>query len=150
MLEPHARDLGLETLVAYMFDTSLAALRLVLSGILDGLSLPVVHPHCGGTLPYLAGRIDAGYTKPWALGRELERPPSEKIKSFYTDTMCQSADTLRYALGFYGIEHMLYGSDCPYYKQVDSLEFVRGCVEGELADAVLWKNARRLLGLSGD
>jgi aminocarboxymuconate-semialdehyde decarboxylase len=147
LLEPHVRDLGLEVILAYMFDTSLAALRLVLSGILDGLSLDVVHPHCGATLPYLAGRIDGAYWKAWALGRKLERPPSELLKGFYTDTMCQSPETLAYAKGFYGVEHLLYGSDYPYYQPAESLAFVRECLTEAEAEAVLWENAARLLRL---
>ncbi len=147
LLEPHAHDYGLEVILAYMFDTSMAALRLVLSGILDGLKLDVVHPHCGGTLPYLAGRIDASYTRPWALGRELERPPSELLKAFHTDTMCQSAETLAYAKDFYGLEHVLYGSDYPYFQPADSLAFVRASVSEAEVEAVLWRNAARLLEL---
>jgi aminocarboxymuconate-semialdehyde decarboxylase len=147
LLEPHVRDLGLEVILAYMFDTSLAALRLVLSGILEGLSLDVVHPHCGATLPYLAARIDGAYWKPYALGRKLEPPPSQRLRDFYTDTMCQSAETLAFARSFYGIEHMLYGSDYPYYRPAESLEFVRGCLTGPGAEAVLGGNASRLLRL---
>lgn len=147
LLEPHARDLGLEVILAYMYDTSIAALRLVLSGILDGLALAVVHPHCGATLPYLAGRIDGAYWKPWALGRELERLPSELLRAFYTDTMCQSSETLAFAKGFYGVEHLLYGSDYPYYQPAESLAFVRENLTREEVDAVLWTNAARLLAL---
>jgi aminocarboxymuconate-semialdehyde decarboxylase len=147
LLEPYARDLGIEVILAYMFDSSLAAFRLLLSGILEGLELDVVHPHCGATLPYLAGRIDNAYWKPWALGRKLERPPSELLKGFYTDTMCQSPETLAYATGFYGVEHVLYGSDYPYYQPADSLAFVRGCLTEAQAEAVLWANAARLLRL---
>jgi aminocarboxymuconate-semialdehyde decarboxylase len=147
LLEPHARDLGLEVMLAYMFDSSMAALRLVLSGILDGLSLDVVHPHCGATLPYLAGRIDRAYSKPWALGRELEQPPSELLKRFYTDTMCQSPATLAYAKGFYGVERLLYGSDYPYYQPPESLALVRESLTDDEAEAVLWENPARLLGL---
>jgi aminocarboxymuconate-semialdehyde decarboxylase len=147
LLEPHARDLGIEVILAYMFDSSIAAFRLVLSGILDGLELDIVHPHCGATLPYLAGRIDGAYWKPYALGRKLEQPPSERLKGFYTDTMCQSPETLEYAKGFYGVTHMLYGSDYPYYQPADSLALVRECLTEAEAEAVLWTNAARLLRL---
>jgi aminocarboxymuconate-semialdehyde decarboxylase len=148
LLEPHARDLGIEVILAYMFDSSLAAFRLVLSGVLDGLELDVVHPHCGATLPYLAGRIDGAYWKPYALGRKLEQPPSERLKGFYTDTMCQSPQTLAYAKEFYGVAHMLYGSDYPYYQPAESLAFVRECLTEAEAEAILWTNAARLLRLN--
>ena len=90
LLAPQTADLGLEVMVAYMFDSSLAALRLALSGVLDGLSLQVVHPHCGATLPYLAKRIDGSYAKPWCLGREL---PGLRVKysSRSIQTRCAKA-----------------------------------------------------------
>lgn len=147
LLEPFSRDLGLEVMVAYMFDSSLAALRLALSGVLDGLSIDVVHPHCGATLPYLAGRIDGSHAKPWCLGRVHDPLPSEVLKGFYTDTMCQSADTLAYAHRFYGTEHLLYGSDCPYFSQSESLALVLATLPEPAHEAVLSKNAARLLRL---
>jgi predicted TIM-barrel fold metal-dependent hydrolase len=42
---------------------------------------------------------------------------------------------------------MLYGSDCPYFPQADSLALVRRCVSDEVAAAVLRRNAARLLNL---
>lgn len=147
LLEPFSRDLGLEVMVAYMFDSSLAALRLALSGILDDLQIDVVHPHCGATLPYLAGRIDGSHAKPWCLGHVRDPLPSEAIKGFYTDTMCQSAETLAYAHRFYGTDHMLYGSDCPYFAQSDSLSLVMSTLPESAHEAVLCRNAERLLRL---
>jgi len=147
LLEPVARDLGLEVMVAYMFDSSLAALRLALSGVLDGLSIDVVHPHCGATLPYLAGRIDGSHAKPWCLGRVHDPLPSEVLRGFYTDTMCQSAETLAYAHRFYGTEHLLYGSDCPYFSQTESLSLVRTTLPESAHESVLGTNAARLLRL---
>jgi aminocarboxymuconate-semialdehyde decarboxylase len=147
LLEPHVHDYGLEIVLAYMFDTSLAALRLVLSGILDGLDLDVVHPHCGATLPYLSARIDGAHSKPYALGRVLEPPPSERLARFHTDTMCQSPRTLAYAKDFYGVGRLLYGSDYPYYQPSESLAFVRECLTPDELEQVLWQNAARLLRL---
>jgi len=144
VFEHHLRDYGLEVMRGYMFDTSIAALRLVLSGIIQDLPLAIVHPHCGATLPYLAGRIDGSYAKPYALGRKLPEPPSTLIASFYSDSMCQSAETLGFAKKFYGVEHLLYGSDYPYFDPAESLEFVRANLDENEAEAVLWRNAARL------
>ena len=146
--EDRLRDKGLEILVGFMFDTSVAALRLVLSGIvLENPGLKVVHPHCGGTLPYLAGRLDAGYSKPFSLGEPMEKPPSEQLASLYTDTMCQDPATLDFARRFYEDGHVLFATDYPYYQPAEALEFVSGAVEGPEREAILGGNARRLLGL---
>lgn len=147
--EERLRDYGLEYVVGYMFDSSVAALRLVLSEIVSKLpDLKVVHPHCGATLPYLAGRIDTSHSKPYSLGRELSPPPSAQLAGFYTDTMSQSRDTLAYALGFYEEGHVVFGSDYPYFDPAMELAFVRDALAGdERREGVLHGNAARLFGL---
>ena len=148
VMEPQVRDYGLEYLVGYMFDTSLAALRLVLSGIVEELpGLTVVHPHVGATLPYLAARIDSSYSKPYSIGHTFARAPSRQLASFYTDTMCQSEPSLRRGVEFYGLEHMLFGTDYPYFAHADAVAFARGALsDGEL-ETVFWANPARLLRL---
>jgi aminocarboxymuconate-semialdehyde decarboxylase len=136
--------------LGYMFDSSVAALRLVLSEIVSELpDLTVVHPHCGATLPYLAGRLDTSHSKPYSLGRELEPRPSAQLARFYTDTMSQSRDTLAYALGFYEEGHVVFGSDYPYFEPPAELAFVREALAGdEREQDVLHGNAARLFRLA--
>lgn len=148
--EERLRDYGLEYVVGYMFDSSIAALRLVLSGITSELpDLKVVHPHCGATLPYLAGRIDTSHSKPYSLGRELDPPPSAQLAEFYTDTMSQSRATLGYALDFYEDGHVVFGSDYPYFDPATELAFVRDALAGDDRERdVLGGNGARLFGLA--
>ena len=150
LLESTLHRYGLEHIVSFMFDTSIAALDLIFSGIMrDHPRLAIVHPHVGGTLPYLAGRVDFEYTKPWALDTQLDEPPSATLRRFHTDTVCQNPAALRLALDFYGPERVLFSSDYPYWYPDAELKLVRETVaEGDLA-AVLGGNARRLLGLPG-
>jgi len=146
--EPLLRDYGLEYLVGFMFDTSNAALRLVLSGIVaDNPSLKIVHPHCGATLPYLAGRIDASHDKPYSLGEPLPTLPSEQLGSFYTDTVSQSEKTLAFARDFYQDGHVVFGSDFPYFSPEEELALVRESLEGDELEAVLRGNAAALFGI---
>jgi aminocarboxymuconate-semialdehyde decarboxylase len=147
--EERLRDYGLEYVAGYMFDSSLAALRLVLSRILEEVpGLKVIHPHCGATLPYLAGRIDTSHSKPYSLGRELDPPPSAQLAGFWTDTMSQSRDTLAFALGFYGEGHVMFGSDYPYFDPATELAFVREALADDpRLDAVLHDSAAALFRL---
>lgn len=146
--EERLRDYGLEYLVGYMYDTSTAALRLVLSGIVaDNPGLKVVHPHCGATLPYLAGRIDQSHDKPYSLGAPLPTPPSKQLAGFYTDTMCQDAATLDFARRFYSDGHVMFASDFPFFSPQDELAFVRTAVPEDEQDAILRGNVARLLGI---
>ena len=145
LAEAQLRDYGLEYLVGFVFDTSLAALRLVLSGIVaENPGLRVVLPHCGGTLPYLAGRIDASHEKPYSLGQRLDPLPSEQLRGFYTDTVSQDADTLAFAGEFFADGHLMFASDYPFFPVEEQLAFVRDLVP----DAVLGGNATALLGLA--
>jgi aminocarboxymuconate-semialdehyde decarboxylase len=149
LAEAHLRDYGLEYVLGYMFDSSLAALRLVFSGIVAELAeLRVVHPHCGATLPYLAGRIDGSYAKPYALAAPLPMPPSAQLAGFWTDTMSQSRETLAFARGFYAQGHVTFGSDYPYFEPTEELAFVRDALAGTgEEEAILGGNAAALFRL---
>ena len=148
MGNPQAPEKSLEYLVGYMFDTSIAALRLVLSGIVEQLpELKIVHPHCGATLPYLAGRIDASYVKPYSIGVEWPEPPSARLARMYTDTMSQSEETLAFARCFYGDGNVMFGSDFPYFEPPSELAFVRQATADD--PAILGGNAAALFGIPG-
>src|SRR5262249_31627283 len=132
-------------LVGFVFDTSLAALRLVLSGIVaDNPGLKVVLPHCGGTLPYLAGRIDASHEKPYSLGQALDPLPSKQLRGFYTDTGSQDAQALAFAGRFFADGHVMFASDYPFFPVEEQLAFVHDRVP----EPVLGRNAAALLGLA--
>lgn len=148
LLKPFSPDLGLETAVSYMFDSSIAAYRLAFSGILDDLTLDVVHPHCGATLPYLAGRIDSVRSLFASSDSAAGKRAGTALRDFYTDTVCQSSETLAFAHRFYGTEHMLFGSDCPYFSQQTSVDLVRSSLPEETHRAVLCDNALQLLSIS--
>jgi predicted TIM-barrel fold metal-dependent hydrolase len=139
---------GLEYVVGYVFDTTVAALSLVFGGVLDELpGLRIVHPHLGGTIPYLAGRIDHESAQPWAAARKLERAPSEYLAGFYTDTVSRNPAALAAALAFYGGERVLLGTDYPWWPPEDGVALVRDHVPEVQRDAVLGANAQRLLGI---
>lgn len=147
LAEDKLRDWGLEYLVGFMFDSSIAGLRLVLSEICSELpELTVVLPHCGGTLPYLAGRIDAAHVRPFSLGRALEPLPSEQLRGFYTDTLARSAETIALAKAFFGDGHLLFGSDYPFFPITAELGFVRELLTDAEQEAIFETNALRLLG----
>ncbi len=139
---------GLEYVVGYVFDTTVAALGLVFGGVLDEFpTLRIVHPHLGGTIPFLAGRIDHESAQPWAANRPLERPPSEYLRGFYTDTVSRNPGALKLALDFYGTERVLLGTDYPWWPPEDGVALVRDSLEGAQLTAVLGENAHRLLAV---
>jgi aminocarboxymuconate-semialdehyde decarboxylase len=148
VLEPKLRRFGHEYTVGFMVDSTIAALDLIFSGVLDdNPSLKVVHPHLGGVLPYLARRVDHEYAKPWADTEVLERPPSEYLDRFYTDVVSLNPWALRACVEIYGPERLLFASDYPYWAPAQSLELVRSELDDDVQDAVLFRNSAALLGL---
>jgi aminocarboxymuconate-semialdehyde decarboxylase len=132
--------------VGFMFDTTLAAIRLIMNGTFERHPrLQFVLPHTGGTLPYLIGRIDHQVT---ALGRGAEnirKPPSEYLKAMWTDTVAPGPLNLDFALRFWGADKILFASDHPW---LDIQPFVNLVEDAGLSAAdkakIYEENARKL------
>ncbi len=142
-------DYWLMPLVGFLFDTTLAAAHLVFSGV--GERFPGIRwvlGHLGGTIPYLAERLDRGYAAFGACRAEIPKPPSEYLKNFYYDTVNFDVNALQFAIDFAGADHILAGSDYPH--QIGSLERMLQSIDqlevsSEAKAAILGENASRLL-----
>jgi aminocarboxymuconate-semialdehyde decarboxylase len=145
------RDYWLMPLNGFLFDTTLAASKLVFSGVAKRYPrIRWVLGHLGGTIPYLAERLDRG----WRAFREcrvhIDEPPTAYLKRhFYYDTVNFAAGPLKLAIDFAGTDHILAGSDYPH--KIGSiplmLEALRALpVSDEDKAAILGGNAARLLG----
>jgi len=138
-------------LVGFVFDTTLAAAHLVFSGVVERFSgIRWVLAHLGGTIPYLAERLDRGYYAFSDCRREISKPPSQYLTEFYYDTVNFDVNALNLAIEFAGIDHLLAGSDYPH--QIGSLEKMVDSIgtldlsEGDRA-RILGGNAAVLLSL---
>ncbi len=119
-------DHSMIPMVGLMVDHSLAALRLVLGGVLERHpALRVVQPHCGGVLPYLWGRI-RHQTEVMKRGIErISQSPTELYRRVYLDTASPWPPALRVACEVAGAGRMLFASDHPWVEirlLIDSLE----------------------------
>jgi predicted TIM-barrel fold metal-dependent hydrolase len=146
------RDYRLLAVLGYPFETTHAATRLALSGLLEEYpDLVFVLSHMGGALPYLAGRIDDGNRIFRVHQDKIKRPPSESLKKMYLDAASFFEPALNCALGFWGAEKLLVGSDYPYgwvgdlRRCTDSIEDLN-LDEGD-TEKILHKNAERILKL---
>ena len=144
-------DYWLMPLVGFLFDTTLAAAKLVFTGIPERFPrIRWVLTHMGGAIPYLAERLDRGYRAFPDCRVNIGKPPSEYLKQFYYDTVNFDADAQKLALAFAGADHILAGSDYPH--QIGSIPLMRESIarmqvtEAERA-AIQGLNAARLLGL---
>jgi aminocarboxymuconate-semialdehyde decarboxylase len=102
-------------LVGFPFDTTLAAAKLVFSGVAERYPrIRWVLSHLGGAIPYLAERLDRGYRAFRECRTHIGRPPSEYLKAWYYDTVNFDARSLALAIEFAGARQVLAGSDYPH------------------------------------
>ena len=144
-------DYWLMPLVGFLFDTTLAASKLVFSGVVARYPrVRWVLTHMGGAIPYLAERLDRGYRAFEDCRKHIDRPPSEFLRHFYFDTVNFNPAAVRLALDFAGDDRILAGSDYPH--QIGSIPLMLETIEKLDVDErvrkkILGENAVKLLGL---
>jgi aminocarboxymuconate-semialdehyde decarboxylase len=144
-------DFWLMPLVGFLMDTTLAAAKIVFSGIPE--RFPKIRwalCHLGGAIPYLAERLDRGFEAFSECRANIPRKPSEYLREFYYDTVNFNPAAIQLAIGFAGVDHILAGSDYPH--QIGSIPKMIESIRGlELAEAdraaIFGGNAVRLLGM---
>ena len=144
-------ELNLANVVGFMFETTLAAVRLVYAGVFERYpGLQMIFPHLGGLAPYLMGRLQWGYERFPVCSEKISAPPEAYFKRFYYDTVCRNVPALRMALSMFGAKQIMFGTDIPLREDI---ELQRGDIEAlgltaaELDD-IYAGNAARLLGIS--
>ena len=145
------REYRLTALIGFPTDTSVAAARLVYSGIVEKFPrIRWVLANLGGTIPFLAERLDRGFYAFEECRAHITRPPSTFLQNFYYDTVNFDPRALRMTAEFAGYDHLLAGSDYP--QKIGSLEKMASSL-GALGasekdtNAVSFGNAERLLSL---
>jgi aminocarboxymuconate-semialdehyde decarboxylase len=144
-------DYWLMPLVGFTFDTTLAAAKLVFSGVVEKFpGITWVLGHLGGAIPFLAERLDRGYHAFNECRENISRPPGEYLQEFYYDTVNFDIRALQLAIGFAGADHLVAGSDYPH--QIGSLRKMKDSIgqlqiSPEEKAGIYGDNAARLLGL---
>jgi aminocarboxymuconate-semialdehyde decarboxylase len=144
-------DYWLMPLVGFTFDTTLAAAKLVFSGVVEKFpSISWVLGHLGGAIPYLAERLDRGFSAFKECRENISQKPSEYLKKFYYDTVNFDVRALQFAVDFAGADHLVAGSDYPH--QIGSLEKMVESIEKlSISDkekaGIYCENAAKLLRL---
>jgi aminocarboxymuconate-semialdehyde decarboxylase len=161
--EPHSQY-ELWWSLGWPYETSKAMYRLVFAGVFDRWpDLKIVTHHGGGMIPMVEGRLGLGLeaygtrTPPELRERErtpLQGEPLAAFRRFYTDTATfGSAPGVASAVGFFGIDRVLFASDMPFGPEAGadliaaSLDAVKALRASPAETArILRGNAERLLG----
>ncbi|TMH39368.1 MAG: amidohydrolase [Betaproteobacteria bacterium] len=151
--------------LGWPFETSVAMARMVFSGFFDRLpKLRIITHHCGGMIPYFAGRAETLWAQLGSRSAEgdeaqvlqrLKRAPIEHFKMFYGDTVLGGAAApLACGIAFFGVDHVVFASDCPFDPEGGPMfirEGIRSIEELGLSDGdkrkIYYGNASTLLKL---
>jgi aminocarboxymuconate-semialdehyde decarboxylase len=158
-MHPH-HELGGERAAAYYLgnlfgnpsETGLIAARLIFAGVFERFPrLNMILAHGGGTLAYIAGRLDHGYrVRPET--KTLPKPPSAYLSRLYFDTITHDDALLAYLVGRVGAGRVVVGTDRPFDMGIDDPRGTVAAIPG-LDDAaraaILGGNARSFLSRAG-
>ncbi|MGI8557017.1 MAG: amidohydrolase family protein [Solirubrobacteraceae bacterium] len=141
---------ALTTTLGFLFDTTTAALRLILGGLF------VHHPrfklhlvHVGSLLPYVLGRLDYEAARYDGAMGALSVPPSEHVKLLYTDSVCVWPPALRLALEVFGADRVMFGTDEPFWQTERAVAAVEALDLAEEELGRIWSGtAIELFGLT--
>ena len=135
--------------LGFTFDTSLAIARMVLDGFFERYqSLRVIAGHGGGTIPYLAGRMDFCWQNHPAAREKISRPPTEYLRRVCADAVLFRQDALDLCVSVFGEDNVMYGSDYPH-----AIGDMIGCLArvnelpGAVRSKVRGRNAERIFNL---
>ena len=138
------KDYWLMPLVGFLFDTTLAAAKLVFAGVPERYPrIKWVLSHLGGAIPYLAERLDRGWKAFPDCRAQITQPPSDYLRRFYFDTVNFDVKALRLAVDFAGASQILAGSDYPH--QIGSIPLMK-----ESLAQLLVSDAEREMILGGN
>ena len=135
--------------VGFMVDTSVAVIRMIFSGFFDRYpNVRLIAAHAGGTLPYLAGRLDRVFDQTKRGRVDISQPPRDYLRHIYYDAVTYQQESLELCIQVGGESQVMYGSDYPF-----NIGDMPGCLErvdklvGPARDAVRGRNAARIFGL---
>ncbi len=145
------RDPLLTPVIEYVFDTTMAVGRLLMSGILREFDrVKFIFGYFGGVVSFLKNRFDTTYQMLRSINfvKDLKGNPTDYIKRIYVDTSGEtSRENLLSALELFGSEHILWGSEWPAKRDpLSSIRAIRDLpVSREAKENMLSRNAEKII-----
>jgi len=122
------KQFHLKNLIGNPLDTTIAAFRIIVGGILERHpNLKICLSHAGGYLPFALPRFEHGRQ----VRKELEfmdKTMDEIALNFYYDTIIYDPETLEFAMGKLGADRFMLGSDYPFdMADAEPVKIVNAC-----------------------
>lgn len=136
--------------LGFPFETSVALARLAMGGALDRFAgLVVIGSHGGGTIPFLAARLDGCWTPDDTARARRSTPPSDALARLYFDALVYHPRGLRAIADLAGTNRMLFGTDHPFAiaDPAANISSVEATFDDSVSAEILCRNAERLFDL---
>ena len=115
--------------LGFPMETTIAVARMYLAGVFDKVqSLRMILAHSGGTLPFLAGRIESCIVHDGQLVREGKVGKDRRTiwdvlkEQVYLDAVIYSEVGLKAAIDASGADRLMFGTDHPFFPPLTSDE----------------------------
>jgi predicted TIM-barrel fold metal-dependent hydrolase len=135
--------------LGFLFDSTTAALRLVLDGLYERHpDFKLVLAHVASLIPYIVGRIDYEAERHANGLGAISVRPSEHLRLLYTDAVCVWPPTLAMVTDFLGPERIMFGTDYPFWDPARTFETLDAAgLDADAAGAIRSRAAERLFAL---
>ncbi|TLD34193.1 hypothetical protein PspLS_00595 [Pyricularia sp. CBS 133598] len=149
--------------LGFPMETTIAVARMYLAGVFDSVpSLKMLLAHSGGTLPFLAGRIESCILHDGHLMREGKaggpgsgrRTIWDVLKDqVYLDAVIYSEVGLKAAMDASGVDRLMFGTDHPFFPPLTSDEdgaWESVGLNAEAVDKALGSGSTAAAGVMGE
>jgi predicted TIM-barrel fold metal-dependent hydrolase len=151
--------------LGFPLETTIAIARMYLAGVFDQhAKLQMLLAHSGGTLPFLAGRIQScvDHEREFLANGGHKQGPKRDIwdvlrTNIYLDAVIYGKPGLKAAIEAGGTDRVMFGTDHPFFPplkethgkwlSVESNREAIGDAEDNAVELILGRNAVRVLGL---
>ena len=111
---------GMQVLVQWPFETTLAITRMIFEGVFDrhpGLQLLLAHG--GGNLMFLKGRLNSAYEATgWEADpyyrKNVSKAPGDYFRQIFFDTCSLSPESVDFTIQIAGADRVMFGTDYPF------------------------------------
>lgn len=111
---------GVQVLVQWPFETTLAVTRMIFEGLFDrhpGLQLLLAHG--GGNLIFLKGRLNSAYEATgWEADpyyrKHVSKAPGDYFRQIFFDTCSLSPESVDFTIAIAGADRVMFGTDYPF------------------------------------